>query len=223
MNEWIFVTGAPRSGTALAMYLLNLHPDCCILGETGFPTHLLQALQPPVAVHDGYCSLEWRGRDQISCVDWVLPRLCSPTPGKRDSAPTAVEIARSLCTALRGFWPKRLFGDKSPAYCFQWRVLRELFPDCLIVVCERDLEATIDSVARQRWAPPVEGREELRDWVLRYHRAVAECPGAIRLSLETLESDPEAQVRQLLAASDLDPLAYPMAHAVDQICHGRVN
>lgn len=33
MSNLLFVGGAPRSGTALVMYLLNLHPDCELLGE----------------------------------------------------------------------------------------------------------------------------------------------------------------------------------------------
>ena len=32
-SNLLFVGGCPRSGTALAMYLLNLHPDCELLGE----------------------------------------------------------------------------------------------------------------------------------------------------------------------------------------------
>ena len=32
-SNLLFVGGCPRSGTALAMYLLNLHPDCDLLGE----------------------------------------------------------------------------------------------------------------------------------------------------------------------------------------------
>lgn len=39
MSNLIFVGGAPRSGTGLVMYLLNLHPDCFLLGEA----HPMQA------------------------------------------------------------------------------------------------------------------------------------------------------------------------------------
>lgn len=223
MTEWVFVTGMPRSGTTLAAWLLNRHPDCCILIETGFGTQILEALQPPVDDDQGYCGVQWRGHTQTTEGSWLLKRLCHPQQGQRDTPPTAEELARSMCEALRAHWPVRCLGDKSPGYCFQWQALRAVFPACRLVVCDRDLDAAARSVARQSWAPAGRDHEGLCQWLRSYRQAVADCPETFRLVLEELEQDPRGRLGELLAYVGLEPDRYDMDAAVAQVRTGRVN
>jgi len=223
MYEWIFVTGMPRSGTTLAAYLLNLHPECCVLVETGFPAHIAEALEPPIDMDDGYCSVEWRGQMLTAVTNWQLARLSSEGQAKRAHLPEVAALTVAMCNAVRSFWPARLFGDKSSAYCFHWQKLRGLFPGCRIVVCDRDLEATARSVARQSWAPDCADHEQLLQRLQSYRNAIIECPDILRLKLETLEANPELSLTGLLEGLELATGCYDMETAVWQVRHGRVN
>lgn len=216
MEQWIFVAGMIRSGTTLAMTLLNFHPHCRILSETGLPLNLWRAVCPPpdeASLEPAHAEF-WRDGDERHLVLWNLTRL------RLHASPE--EIVRAICRAVRSLLPPfALFGDKLPDYCLHWELLRRLFPECRIVICDRDIEATVASVLRQPWNSLTP--DEVRSWLLMNRSSALRCPDALWMKLEELEADPQGEITRLLAYAGLDAKWYDWQAAIDQVKSGRVS
>jgi hypothetical protein len=222
MSPWLFVTGVPRSGTTLAAWLLNQHPMCAVLMETMFPIHLLHAFRPPVPIKWGCADMGWGEAEQITMMKWSLPRLSLPSLTQPEPRMSQVGLARAMCRTLRNFYDVPVFGDKCPFYCFHWQELREMFPECCIVVCERDFETAYASYRRQAWACD-ETDEKIREYMEQAQETIAGCPDVVKVRLERLEADPETEITSLLQSLGLSISDYPMDVAVDQVLHGKLN
>jgi len=123
-----------------------------------------------------------------------------------------------MCRGLRILWHSaRVFGDKSPGYCFSWPILRSLFPDCNILAMDRDVDAAARSVARQTWG--THDVNEARRQVASYRDAVVKCPDAHWVRLDDLRGDAERVLSELLAWLRLPRDKFPMERAV-AIVHG---
>ena len=204
LTKWAFVTGPPRSGTTMMAALLSRHPSCVILQETHFPLCFAAAFDLAVGRSEGSRSISWREPYGLEGQGWTLPSLLNYGHGDRGLGILRGEAVRALCWAVRAFWPKAVvFGDKSPAYCFHWPLLRFLFPDCYVIVMQRDPEECIDSLYRVGWQRGP--REETRVLVERYRAAIADCPEQIAVDFETARDHPTAAVeevqRRLLAGT----------------------
>ena len=203
MSEtWAFITGMPRTGTTAMMQLLNLHPDCTILRETHFPQALHDLCCLPLSHNSGHYRFPLPDRAGVLC---SLPRLQQYGAG--------MDMARAMCEGLRAqFGSPAVFGDKTPIYCFHWRTLRALWPDCRILIMDRELDEVAESLCRQSWGPNDidQGRAE----ALRYRNALRGCPQRQRIWLPDLRSDPAGVMMGVLHHLNLPLDSYPMDEAV---------
>jgi len=188
-SPWIFVVGAPRSGTSLLRRLLSCHPSLHISPE-------LRVLE-------------------LLLIAGVLS--AGGDPAKTTSIPTAAlgfgrryvdALGRHQLAALG----RRRIGDKYPPYSLSVDRLGQLFPGAQFVHIIRDGRDVVSSLARTRAAnrgwrrsatiPPAEAL--VRDWVTFVQRAreAGQPLGAARyheLRYEHLLADPAPVMRRLLA------------------------
>jgi hypothetical protein len=231
-GDWVFVIGPARTGTTLVAWLLNLHPECICLSDTGIVQCFDQAIHPPEARRGDMCRVRWTTQRQIDAgQDEAIPYRGWPLPLLRHAvnAVDGDELVRRCCGAVRSLYPEvPLFGDKWPGYCFMWRRVLELFPECRIVVTERDFEATVRSLLRQEWAFPAlqepgERRQAIEANARDQLEAVSGCAADVGVRLEDLNADPEGQVERLIQGVGLEWEQYPIERAVHQVRHGKLN
>jgi len=216
--------GPPRSGTTLIAWLLNQHEDCQVLLEMGLPIHFKAMLYPPVDMNDGFCCVTWAGRECSTSEVWQLGRLGELAMSDDPTIPSLNHLVATLCEAVRSYWSQvRVFGGKCPLYCYHWAALRDIFPEARFVTIERDLDAAAGSYMRLGWQPAEWDLERTKQHLNGYRVAMLDCPDATAFRLEEIEAAPEAEIARLLEAVGLGLDGYPMAAAVDQVLHGKVN
>ena len=206
---WIFVGGLPRSGTTLARGLLNLHPRCFLYNETRFTTTLYESLSRPPSPPN-YFSYNVGGEKRLLFM------------GMMSFCHERKEIVRAMCDGLFVLHPNRThLGDKHPLYSEEWPLLRECFPDCKIVFCDRDFEATLASFLRQEWCDLDE--PVAREYLSRLRAAQEGCADSFRLKLESLEADPDREIATLLEYVGLSLDEYDTSSARELVTRGNLN
>jgi sulfotransferase family protein len=150
VNPFVFVVGAPRSGTTLLKRVLDAHPELTITKETHWIVQLL----------DG----EHAASADAPVTPELLERLLSHRRFARlklDHAPLEQLVARpepvsyaELVTAVYDLWGaregKRLVGDKTPRYVRHIPTLHELWPGAKFVHLIRDGRDVCSSVRSWR-------------------------------------------------------------------------
>lgn len=251
-RDWLFVLGAPRSGTTLMAYLAGLHERCECLYETHFPLDTFFTFSPGDGALDevgewmsltretshsapaglttsgGAMSFQTRIMGLIGHGINFLKK--DSTFANSDARTKCIMLTRACCSAIREVCESRsteVFGDKSPEYCMWWGLLREILPNCKLIFIERDREENAGSMIRAGFN--VEGvrydMEAALAEVERYNRHVVpvDIPNIHRVKLEDVEADPGASIMSMLDYLDLDPAEYPMNRGIDIIRHGALN
>jgi sulfotransferase family protein len=153
VNPYVFIVGAPRSGTTLLRRLVDAHPDIAITRETHWITKLLE------------------GRDAVSPDAPVTPQLLSrlgahPKFTRMEVDPHELErlVSREepvsyaeLVTRVFDLYGeargKRLVGDKVPDYVRNLPLLHRLWPTAKFVHLIRDGRDVCSSMlTRERFA-----------------------------------------------------------------------
>ncbi len=211
-SGWLFIAGtAPRTGTTLMAWLLNLHPQVHVFCETLFPLALHGVFRPGSGLEPGRLLPEIAAQ-----------RAARAGGGNEPGAATnggAVECARVCCEGLRSLWePLQWFGDKAPAYAHHWPTLRALFPGCRLIVMDRPVEEVLPSIRSCDW-PWLAGKsdEDLRALLSRWRDGAEQIPGALRVDMRTLSDQPERVIGEVLDWLDLDPDLYPWPQAIGQV------
>lgn len=140
MSEPIFIVGCGRSGTTLLRLMLNRHPRIAVPGETWFFPRI-HALRDRVG---SLPSGSWR--------DVVEREICGA--GTFDELEVSrEEVSRELARLERDEWPavvaaanrafartegKARWGDKTPGYVRHLPLVRELYPDAVVLHMIRD-------------------------------------------------------------------------------------
>lgn len=187
---WIFVLGAPRSGTSLLRRLLSSHPRLFI--------------SPEVRILD------------LIYLTAVLSEHNGASPEEASVSPRALELGRSYAQILAQHQLSTLgkvrYGDKYPPYCLHLDALNALFPDAVFLHILRDGRDVVASSAQTRTAnrgwrrsaaiPPTE--QLVRDWMgfVQRARAAGTPLGASRyheIRYEHLLSDPVSVLRDTCA------------------------
>lgn len=146
---WIFVIGAPRSGTSLLRRLLSSHPDLFISPELRIlELHLIAGALAEHGTFTNTTSLSGRGIQH----------------GRR--------FVERLAHHQRRHHGSRRYGDKYPPYSLQLPRLEALFPGAQYIHIIRDGRDVVRSLARTRAAnrgwrrgPTIPGTDSLvRDW-----------------------------------------------------------
>ncbi len=234
-RDWLFVGGMPRSGTALCQHLLNLHPDCHIIGERSLEIGLLQAFRPGINPRYVTATFSNLFGEAVSFA-WDMSRICMD-PEEGD----ALDWVRRMMAGARSRYPGALvWGGCNNTYGGHWQQLRELFPECKILVMDRDVDEVVDSVLRQDWwvqdpCPPETEPDRREQWFTRRRRSTREavrevrglmepCPGAKWLQLAELNAHPRREIASLLTWAGLDVGTYPWDTAMERFVPGaRIN
>lgn len=211
-SGWLFVTGtAPRTGTTLMTWLLNLHPQVHLFCETLFPLALTSIFTP------GYTHQPGRHLPEVAAqLGSVQAKQHGRLEGREDDA---VQCARACCLALRSLRePVQWFGDKSPSYLESWRHLRVMFPECRLLVMDRRCDEVVASMRGCDW-PWLNGRTDadLHEMVLDWRAQAEAIPDCCWVDLADLSAAPGEVIRRLLGWLDVDPAPYPWAEAVGQV------
>lgn len=251
-RDWLFVFGAPRSGTTLMAYLAGLHERCECLYETHFPLDVFFTFSPGdqaleqvsewmsltrETVQKSPSGLEAFGTERgfqsriMGLIGRGIKFLKRDTTFANSDARTkCVMLSRACCSAIREVCESRstvIFGDKSPEYCLWWGLLREILPNCKLIFIERDREENARSMIRAGFnsdGVPYDMKTALEE-VDRYNRHVVpvDIPNIHRVKLEDVESSPGASIISMLEYLDLDPAEYPMNKGIDIIQHGALS
>ena len=225
-RRWLFVTGLPRSGTALCQHLLNLHPSCHIVGEFSPELCLLRGLQPGIRPTSMTAQFS-NALGEFVEHEWPFANVTTWAQMACPHEPAV--LVRHMMAGLRSLWPTaEVFGCRNPTYTDHWRTLRSLFPDCRLVVMERPLEDCLESILRKPdwWDADLCPGDEAgkQAWRLRHEEPtrevlqqcegnIGQCEDAHRLPLADLNAQPSLHITTLLAYAGLDPRAYPWGEA----------
>jgi hypothetical protein len=198
MAEWLFVGGAGRTGTTLLTWCLAQHQDIRMSAyESEFPLQLIHLLSAPCGDAD---PVLWRDGDDN---EWVQTghQFRWPHDGREvlDVFGCAQAMLRGLADSVTD---DRYLGDRMPTYSSDWRLVREVCPDCRIIFITRGRKATVDSWMRLGFA---ETRMAAEKEIYRREASAWMCPGAIWLRLEELNADPRGVLSDLFRQLDLDP------------------
>jgi tetratricopeptide (TPR) repeat protein len=186
----IFIVGMPRSGSTLLARILASHPEVCDGGELAALPTILKTL-PYLADQAGY---------------YPLVMAQAKPPQMRALA----KRYRNLTLPLLREGTSRLI-DKQLQNFMHVGVIHLLFPNATIVHVQRDAQAVIWSIFRQRFAEGVEFATSL-ETIQHYHRIYSEMiahweqllPGRmVHVDYAALVADPEPAIRTLLAQCEL--------------------
>ncbi len=184
----VFVLGLPRSGTSLVEQVLASHSRVVGAGE-------LSAL-------GRIC-----GELESASGDCFAEAFAAADPAARQQLADRYRVELAAA-GNDSDW----VVDKLPANFLAIGLIQSLFPDALIVHCQRDAAATCWSIYNTRFAQPHSFAHDLEDLAY-YHGLYSalmahwdrELPGRIvPVSYEALVSDPSAQIPALLALIGLD-------------------
>jgi hypothetical protein len=184
----IFVVGMPRSGTTLTEQLLASHRDVHGAGERPELAVARQAFERLATAESGR----------------VLPRV--PPRLLRGIADSYVDALRKSAPA------DAVLVDKNPHNFENIGLIRVLFPQARIILCERDPLDTCLSIHCQVFSVHHSYKNRLADlahYYGQYRRLIrhwhATCGNAIHvLRYESLVAAPEREVRALLEFCGLD-------------------
>jgi len=202
----LIVTGAQRSGTTIMQELINLHPWAKILTESHHPMRF-----------DGMFDEEYREeflREGYPSF-WSM---CNNHSGEVNRS----VLVKSLCASVRSqWWWYRVFGDKSPAYCFHWKRVRALWPQCHIIAMVRDLDECAASIQKCWW-----GNDDIdicSRKVKEYNEALVGCPGLHVVSLDDLKRETGIVMAEILDWLSLPIEIYPLNKCIDIVSGPNIN
>lgn len=184
IETWVFILGAPRSGTTWTQLLLSQHPDVATCPET----HLVDGYLAPL--HE---RVRWERERDMTGLTSVLPedQLLDLLAG---FAASVLETVSSRADA-----GVSIFLEKTPQNALHPELLLEHFPDARflhVIRDPRDVAASMLAASRSwgaEWAPsgPVSAARLWREHV-RGVRRLEDAGGYRELRFESLKEDPEA-------------------------------
>ncbi len=185
----IFIIGMPRSGTTLVEQILSAHPAICAVGEVDYFGPALTWLPPAAHQQDSLNS-----------------KLMRMTELQKSMLRTGF---RRRLLALGADESRRII-DKTPLNFLYLGLLRQLFPQAHFIHCQRHPLDTCLSIYFQQfgslaWTCDL---EEVAELYLNYQALMQHWQVGLDLRVhevryESLVTDPETQVRLLLADLDL--------------------
>jgi Sulfotransferase family len=152
VNPFVFIVGAPRSGTTLLRRIVDAHPEIAITRETHWITKMLEgddAFSP-----DGPVTPELLGRlrahPKFTRMDVDGPELDRMV----GAAPVSyAELVTTIFDRYGEAHGKRLVGDKVPDYVRHLRLLHRLWPEAKFVHLIRDgRDVSLSMLTRERFA-----------------------------------------------------------------------
>lgn len=207
-HPFIFIVGAPRSGTTLLSSMLNSHSKIAIPYESNFMVHCYNkyGLTPDLTngsdlealveeILSGYFVSKWEPTIRKEDLDFDK---CRDLPGLIN------EIYR--CYAKKK--GKLIWGDKTPGYTPDIRVLNKIFPHAKYIHIVRDGRDVALSLIQKNWGPsnfPIAIRF-WREMVTLCHVQLSMLPSDryIELRFEDLIKEPEDNLRAICSLLGID-------------------
>jgi len=198
LSEWgdpeaspIFVVGTPRSGTTLVEQILASHPRVAGVGESGLVQDVLRDFL-----------VEELGAEENLWGNYLTPQRCS-------------ELARAYMTKLRSLAPDAdRIVDKTPGNAQNLGLIRALFPNARVVLCERDPLDSGVSMFSIRFGRSVDFAFDLEtlgehlasfwEHTAYWQRTLPE-DFLLTMPYEELVAAPDQQIGRLLAHCGLEP------------------
>lgn len=198
-----FVVGSPRSGTTLLRFMLDAHPELAIPPETGFLT-----LGP---------KLKGRGDRLRESFFQALVNYPEPVPNWPDfeipeetfRAALAKIDPFTVSDGFRAFYSlysarfgKSRWGDKTPRYCLELKLIRRLLPEARFVHIIRDGRDAALSLRQMWFSPGWEIETQAAHWrahVLAARRAGLGQPDYLEVRYEDLILKPRETLERVCA------------------------
>ncbi|HWA90657.1 MAG TPA: sulfotransferase [Rhizomicrobium sp.] len=193
-----FIVGVGRSGTTLLRLMLDAHPALAIPSETLF---LQDVVKNGVAQEDFF--------DIVTAADTWPNMALDP-----DALRAALEDTTSLSDSIRAFYRlyarmhgKSRWGDKTPYYRVFLRDIASLLPEAHFIHVIRDGRDSALSYQGLWFGPGDDFEKQARFWSGEIAATRAQARDVARYSevrYEALVTDPEAVLRELCPALELD-------------------
>lgn len=195
------IIGSPRSGTTLLRFMLDSHPDLAIPPETGF----LSIAQ----------NLRGRGDELRQTFFRAIVDFGDPSPSWPDfEIPTEVfwsalnEINPfTISEGYRTFYRlyaarqnKLRWGDKTPVYCLEMDLIRQILPEARFIHLIRDGRDAALSVREMWFSPGWEIETQAAYWqrfVLAARRAGLGSADYLEVRYEELVLSPQETIEQV--------------------------
>ena len=131
-EDWFFVVNYPRTGSSVAVKLLNTHPQI-YCGMEDFLLPLFMTL--------------------LGSPFFLLPRLPFPVRYQKKLALTPLRMRYLLDGWRKGVSKRPIFGDKGEMYyTYFGDACQDIFPACKFILTVRNPLDTLSSYIRQPWA-----------------------------------------------------------------------
>jgi hypothetical protein len=152
VNPFVFIVGAPRSGTTLLRRIVDAHPDIAITRETHWITKLLEgddAFSPDAPVTTELLR-RLRAHPKFTRMDADDPELDRMV---RAAPVSYSELVTRIFDRYGEAHGKRLVGDKVPDYVRHLALLHRLWPAARFVHLIRDgRDVSLSMLTRERFA-----------------------------------------------------------------------
>jgi Sulfotransferase family len=152
VNPFVFIVGAPRSGTTLLRRIVDAHPDIAITRETHWITKLLEgddAFSPDAPVTTELLR-RLRAHPKFTRMDVDDPELDRMV---RAAPVSYSELVTRIFDRYGEAHGKRLVGDKVPDYVRHLALLHRLWPAARFVHLIRDgRDVSLSMLTRERFA-----------------------------------------------------------------------
>jgi len=193
------IVGAPRSGTTLLRFMLDVHPALAIPPETGFLAPL--AMQSDsISPVDFYRILTTYPQDLPGWEDFGIDRRVFWAHLGQINPFSAAEGVREFYRLYAARHGKRRYGDKTPMYCQHMRSIEALLPEAHFIHIIRDGRDVAGSLQKMWFAPTrdIGGLAGFwSDLVRRTREAAASTRQYMEVRYESLVYDPEPVLRSI--------------------------
>ena len=201
----IFVTGCPRTGTTFMRKIIGAHPDVFeVPEETNLFLHGTLGRLVRNEDTDSFFNYFWS-----NCYKRVHP--WSEWSGgvhhfmDRESAKKALDwmYIHQGVGAVRTFVDMLLLEaedtwvEKTPLHCLHMDDLRQVFPDCIIIYMERNLENIKASLVEQDWFPNADPETFSKDIIEKAEEQIAKVGNIIRIDLDSFLEDPVPYIDEM--------------------------
>lgn len=207
-HSFIFIVGAPRSGTTLLSSMLNAHSELAIPYESNFMVHCYNkyGLTPDLS----------KKEDLEALIDEILS---GRVVARWDPAVKKEDLDYSNCKDLPGLINeiyrcyakkkgKSIWGDKTPNYTRYIYVLNRIFPNAKYVHIIRDGRDVALSLIQKPWGPS-NFPTALGLWkeivtLCQAQLAMLPTDQYLELRFEDLVKDPEHHLKQICSLLEVD-------------------
>lgn len=198
-----FVVGSPRSGTTLLRFMLDTHPELAIPPETGFLT-----LGPKLKGR-GDKLRESFFREVVNYPnpfpnwpDFEIPEETFRAALSEINPFTVSDGYRAFYRLYAARFGKSRWGDKTPLYCHELKLIRRLLPEARFVHIIRDGRDAALSLRQMWFSPGWEIETQAAHWrkfVLAARRAGLGRPDYLEVRYEDLILKPRETLERVCA------------------------